>query len=168
MRSIRERVSAAALALGLFGCQGPLPEPIKGEGATEPRRGGILKVATFGDIRAVDPANIADGLAPQVVQATFAGLVDYDAKANIVPDIAERWVVDDEGKTFRFFLREGVRFHDGDEVTADDVKRSTERSLHPTSPNPYASYFSSIAGYDEYTTKKAEHLDGVVVEGKYV
>ncbi len=169
MRSIRRRASALLFAVCALGCaKSELPEPIKGAGATEPRRGGIIKVATFGDIRTVDPANIADGLAPQVNQALFAGLVDYDSKANIVPDIAERWVVEDEGKTYRFFLREGVRFHDGDEVTADDVRRSTERALHPSAPNPDTGYYSSILGYDDFVAKKTEHLEGVAVEGKYV
>ena len=40
--------------------------------------------------------------------------------------------------------------HDGEELTADDVKRSVERALHPTTPNPNASYFDGIVGYAAY------------------
>ena len=181
MRSIRARrepahgrtFAAAALSL-LVGaaCSNELPPPIppasSPDGVT-PKRGGVLELASFGDVRAsIDPANIADGLAPQIVEQVFAGLVDYDSDGKIQPEIAERWAVDDDGKTYRFFLREGVRFHDGEEVTADDVKRSTERALHGSAPNPYASYFSSIVGFDELNAKKAETLPGVTVEGRYV
>jgi peptide/nickel transport system substrate-binding protein len=79
-----------------------------------------------------------------------------------------RWEIADEGKTYRFFLREGVRFHDGEELTAADVKRSIERALHPDTPNPAASDFEGIVGYDEYSKKNSSTLSGVRVEGRYV
>lgn len=172
MRSIRRSSSALALGLALGGaaCAQELPAPLPAataEGAP-PRRGGVLELATFGDLRALDPANVADGLAPQVLQALFAGLVDYDLDGKIVPVLAERWTVEDGGRTLRFRLREGVRFHDGEELTAEDVKRSVERALHPSAPNPFSTYFEAIAGYADFTAKKAEHLEGVVVEGRYL
>ena len=85
-----------------------------------------------------------------------------------MPDLAEHWDVADEGRTYRFALRAGVTMHDGAELTADDVKRSAERALHPSTPDPNASYFANIAGYEAYAAGKAEHLAGVVVEGRYV
>jgi ABC-type transport system substrate-binding protein len=98
----------------------------------------------------------------------FEGLVDYDAEARIVPDLAEHWDVDESGRNFRFVLRQGVLMHDGAELTADDVKRSLERSLHPLTPNPFASYYAGLSGYREYVAGKADHLEGVTVEGRYV
>ncbi|MFO0739869.1 MAG: ABC transporter substrate-binding protein [Labilithrix sp.] len=165
MRSILASLSALFL---LSGCSHELPAPQETGRSPAPKRGGIVDLATFGDIRAVDPANVADGLAPQILEQMFAGLVDYDLEGKLVPDLAERWEVSDDGKTYRFFLREGVKFHDGDEVTAADVKRSVERVLHGSAPNPYASYLSMLVGFDELNGKKAETMDGVVVEGKYV
>jgi ABC-type transport system substrate-binding protein len=167
----RERLGWAARSaavLALLGCSKELPPPIPTVNAPEPLRGGMVTAATFADTRSIDPANVSDGIAPQIDQALYAGLVDYDAESKIVPELAERWVIEDDGLTFRFTLREGVRFHDGEELTADDVVRSVERALHPSAPNPYSSYFSSIAGYTAITKKKAEHLSGVTAEGKYV
>ena len=43
----------------------------------------------------------------------FAGLVDYDGQGHVVPDLADRWDVDDGGRTYRFVLRTGVTMHDG-------------------------------------------------------
>ncbi len=173
MRSIRARLS---LALAIFaclaslGCSDELPAPIPTAhpGDPTPRRGGMLTSASFGDIRTLDPANVGDGLVVQTLEAMFAGLIDYDLEGKIVPDLADHWTVSDDGLTFRFVLREGARFHDGDEVTAEDVKRSAERALHPSAPNPYSSYFASLAGYDAFVAKKAEHIDGITVNGKYV
>ncbi|HSO31461.1 MAG TPA: ABC transporter substrate-binding protein, partial [Labilithrix sp.] len=174
MRSIPARRSGAALAgalaLALAGCSSELPAPIPTAhpDSTTPRRGGSITSASFGDIRTLDPANVGDGLVNQTLQAIFAGLVDYGPDGKIAADLAERWTTSEDGKDIRFVLREGVRFHDGDEVTADDVQRSVERALHPSSPNPYSSYFASLRGYADYAAKKTEHLAGVTVEGRYV
>ena len=166
MRSIRARTELAVVLAGLLasGCREELPGPIGaahgGDPAATPTRGGVLELASFADVRALDPANLSDGLAPQMLEAMFAGLVDYDAEGRIVPDLAERWSMEDEGKTFRFVLKEGVRFHDGEEVTAEDVKRSVERALHPSAPNPFASYFESIAGIADFAAKNKVFLHG--------
>ena len=174
MRSIRtrlERLVPAALVAVPLGCSGPLPGPIAAAHPDDPapRRGGTLHLATFSDIRgSLDPATTPEAVSLSAIHLMFAGLVDYDAHARVVPDLAERWEVDDGGRTYRFFLRPGVRMHDGEELTADDVKRSAERALHPSTPNGNASYFGSIAGYEAYSKGKAPHLDGVVVEGRYV
>jgi ABC-type transport system substrate-binding protein len=171
MRSIRARASAlVAIALAALGCENRLPAPIPAAhpAESEPRRGGTVQIASFGDVRAIDPANITDGLAPQILQHLFAGLVDYDASGKIVPDLAERMEVLDGARTYRFTLRRGVRFHDGDELTAEDVKRSSERALHPSAPNPYTGNFASLMGLSELTSKAAEHVSGIEVEGRYV
>lgn len=170
MRWIRRSTEALLFTFAAAACSNELPAPIpaaRGEGAT-PVRGGVLTVATIGDLRSLDPASIGDGLAAIMLESVFAGLVDFDAQSRVVPDLAERWTVEDEGRTYRFVLRQGVRLHDGEELTADDVKRSAERALHPSAPNPFSSYYSGLIGYDDFVAKKAEHLDGVRVEGRYV
>ncbi len=174
MRSIRASSSciatAVALVLALAGCSDELapPIPTAHPGDITPRRGGMLTSASFGDIRTLDPANIGDGIVPQILESMFAGLIDYDLEGKIVADLADHWTVSEDGTVFRFVLREGVRFHDGDEVTAEDVKRSAERALHPSAPNPYSTYFASIVGYDRFVAGKSEHIDGITVTGRYV
>ena len=172
MRWIRASSSALALALalGCFGCSSELPAPIPSvhPDGTPPRRGGMLTTASFGDIRAIDPANVADGLVVGLLEGLFAGLIDYDLDGKIQPDLAEHWTTSEDGKSIRFVLREGAHFHDGEEVSAEDVKRSVERALHPSAPNPYSAYFESLAGYADFVAKKTEHLEGVTVEGRYV
>jgi ABC-type transport system substrate-binding protein len=153
----------------LPGCREPLAAPIAAAHGDDssPRRGGILRLAATQDLRTLDPAGAADSLGVQAQQLLFAGLVDLDEQSRVVPDLAESWQVDDGGRTYRFVLRSGVTMHDGQELTADDVKRSAERALHPSTPNPNASYFDGIAGYADFLGGRAEHLAGVVVEGRY-
>jgi ABC-type transport system substrate-binding protein len=109
-----------------------------------------------------------NGLAMLADHLLFEGLVDYDAHAQIVPDLADHWDVDESGRSFRFVLKQGVLMHDGAELTADDVKRTLERSLHRLTPNPFASYYASLSGYGDYLAGRADHLEGVTVEGRYV
>lgn len=186
MRSIRTRregpsrarrlapAALAACAAGLLavplGCSQALPGPLPSAHGDDapPRRGGTLHLATFADIRGLDPAGPVDGLNLAVIHLIFAGLVDYDAHANPVPELADHWDIEDGGRTYRFVLRQGVRMQDGSELTAEDVKRSAERALRPSTPDPMASYFQAIVGYDAFAAGKAEHLEGVVVEGRYI
>jgi len=70
-------------------------------------------------------------------------LVDYDQELNIVPGIAESYNFPDE-KTFKFTLREGVFFHNGREVTADDVKFSVDRILDPATGSPMRIKFEAV------------------------
>jgi ABC-type transport system substrate-binding protein len=162
--------AAVALTLVCLGCRGSLAAPIPAEHGDDapPRRGGTLHLASFKDIRGLDPAGPTEGLAVQPIHLIFAGLVDFDDRGRVVPDLAERWDISDGGRVYRFVLHSGVLLHDGQELTADDVKRSVERALHWTTPDPDASYFEGIAGYSAYVAGAAEHLDGVVVEGRYI
>jgi ABC-type transport system substrate-binding protein len=177
MRSIRTTrdlpivLAAAAVALlaGPIACSQTLQAPIDAahpEGAT-PRRGGTLHLASYTDIRNLDPAGPPDALAQEPDDQIFAGLVEYDERGQLVADLADHWDVADEGRTYRFVLRQGARMHDGEELTAEDVKRSAERALNPSAPNPFATYFAGISGYDAFASKKAPHIEGIVVEGRY-
>ena len=163
---------ALAIASGCDALEGPVGERREGP----PQRGGTLNLATFGDVRALDPTVAFDQASLPFLQLLFTPLVDYDEGGRIVPLLAERFDVSTDGLRHTFKLREGVLFHDGIELTADDVKRSIERALDPETPCPAPTFYASIAGYAAFHagTKGANgegvfapHLAGVVVEGRY-
>lgn len=150
-------------------CRSRLPDPPRVDEASgeTPSRGGTLHLASFGNIRELDPATAADALSNQIVHLVFAGLVDFAQDGTISADLAERFAIENGGRTYRFWLREGVRFHDGSTLGANDVKRTVERALAPTTPNPMAAFFSVIRGFDAFQ-KGAAHLEGVRVDGPLV
>ena len=142
------KLGAAAVLAALIACVPTLEAPIASttdENAV-PREGGVIRLSSFADTRSLDPANLSDGLAPEMMEALYSGLVDFDEKGNVQPDLAERYELLEDGKTYRFHLRPHVRFHDGTELDAADVVRSIKRALHPSAPNPYTSFFASILG----------------------
>jgi ABC-type transport system substrate-binding protein len=169
MRSIRAKIELLS-ALSLAGCQDNLAAPLPAQHAEgePPRRGGTLHLATFGDIRSLDAATIADQLGAMAGELLYAGLVDTDAHGNVIPDAASHWDLSPDGTLITFYLRQGVTFHDGEELTADDVKRSVERALNPDTPSSFSSFYAQLAGYEDFTAKKSDHLSGVTVAGRYV
>ena len=171
MRSTRrsERALVAALLLAA-GCSERLPDPIPAAHPDDPtpRRGGAMRMASFADLRGLDPAVVSDAFAASIDAQIFAGLVDFDARGKVVPDLAERFDVSADGLSYAFELRRGVFMQDGEELTSADVVRSVQRAPHPDTPNSYASFYEAIEGFEAYTRGKAPHLSGVRAEGRYL
>src|SRR5205823_6207288 len=83
------------------------------------------------DPRSLDPSLSTDVPTGRAVAYVFDGLTSFDAKANVNPDLAERWDVTPDGRTYTFHLRRGVKFHDGTPFTARHVVSSWLRVLDP-------------------------------------
>jgi len=77
----------------------------------------------------LNPAVTTSGSVHPVTDQIFNGLVGLDEGLNPVPELAERWTTDDAGRTYRFTLRQGVKWHDGTPFTAADVKFTFEQAL---------------------------------------
>ena len=100
----------------------------KAEGAANPD---VITVASFGDVDTLDPALAYDTASGQILQNVYQTLVFYDGIATdkFVPQLAESWEETDEGKTITFKIREGVKFHEGGDLTPSDVAYSFQRGL---------------------------------------
>ena len=111
--------------------------------AAQPKRGGILKFALNTDPPKLDPAASGPtGAIDTVCSMVYSRLVNYKPDASgVIPDLAERWEVSRDGKVYTFFLRKGVKWHNGKEFTAADVKFSFDRLLNPRTAAPYAPNF---------------------------
>ena len=160
-------IAAAALLLLSIARPTEVAPPLtKAPAHDAPRRGGTLRVASFVNLRALDPALAFDESARGINELAFARLVTWDAAGHMVPDLARTFTTSPDGKRFTFELREGARFHDGKPVTARDVKRSLERMLHPKTPSPGTSMYANIKGFSAFRAGKAPELAGVEVLGE--
>ena len=125
-----------------------------GGGGQQPSaEGGTLTVAQSADIVTMDPAMHRTRITQTVVRNVFEALVNQDDSLNFVPELATEWTQVD-ATTWRFTLREGVRFHNGEPFTAEAVKFSIERVLDPDQASPRASMLSMIDEViveDDYT-----------------
>jgi peptide/nickel transport system substrate-binding protein/oligopeptide transport system substrate-binding protein len=80
----------------------------------------------------------------------FDGLVEFDKDLNVVPAIARVWKISRDHRTYTFFLRKGVKFHNGREVTAGDFVFSLSRILSKETKSPVASLFFNIQGAKQF------------------
>jgi peptide/nickel transport system substrate-binding protein len=89
-----------------------------------------LTIVQFADPDTIDPAVANDGVAGKVVQNLYDRLVRVSPdNKRILPSLATRWTVSKNGLTYTFFLRRGVRFHDGSPFNAEAVRYSFERMI---------------------------------------
>ena len=88
-----------------------------------------LVIAQGGDPGALNPAVTTSGNTHPVTDQIFNGLVGLDEQLNPVPELAESWQIEDDGRTYRFTLRPGVTWHDGKPFTSADVKFTFEQAL---------------------------------------
>ncbi len=108
----------------------------------------------IGDARRLNPVIANDAASGTINDQIFNGLVKYDKDIKLIGDLAERWDVTNSGKTITFYLRKGVKWHDGVEFTADDCLFTYQRLIDPKVATPYSSSYMDM--------KKAE------IVGKYV
>ncbi len=95
--------------------------------ATLPGNAATFRFAFQGDLKALDPYSLNESFTLGMLGNVYEGLTKRNAKLEIIPGLAERWEVL-EPTRWRFYLRKGVKFHNGEDFTADDVVFSTERS----------------------------------------
>lgn len=127
-----------------------------------PAQGGRMIVTYQDDITTLDPAIGYDWQNPAMMQAIFDGLMDYKpGTTELTPDLAESYAISEDGRTYTFKLRQGVKFHNGRVLTAADVKYTLDRLANPATQSPGQPYFSAIKGYDEFVAGAASDLSGV-------
>nr|WP_202526099.1 ABC transporter substrate-binding protein [Sneathiella litorea] len=84
------------------------------------------------DITTLDPAESFEFAGSDVIRNVYGRLVNFDPlnlEKGYEPDLAESWTVSEDGKTITFTMREGVKFHSGNPVTAEDVEFSLRRAV---------------------------------------
>jgi peptide/nickel transport system substrate-binding protein len=83
----------------------------------------------------LDPGITIDGISSRVIRQVFEGLVKYDKDTiNPVPQLAERWDLSADGKVWTFYLRKGVKFHDGTDFNAEAVVKNFDYWANPKNP----------------------------------
>ncbi len=118
-------------------------------------RGDTLVIGLESSPTNLDPRFATDANSSRAIQILFNNLVRFDPNSNIIPDLAERWETPDD-KTYLFFLKKGVKFHDGRELTAEDVRYTFESIKDPNNASPHRESYEVIERIDildQYTTK---------------
>jgi peptide/nickel transport system substrate-binding protein len=164
--------STAAAMAGAYGLSVGLSEaaiPHEYDGSTfqlkaaepNPKRGGVLRYGVLSAPAHFD-VHQSGTVSNMGTQGTmYDNLIRHDPRDSgqtIIPDLAHSWEIAKDGKTYTFFLRKGVTFHDGADLTAEDVKATFDRIVKPPEGvsiprTPLFATVSEINARDKYTVE---------------
>jgi oligopeptide transport system substrate-binding protein len=149
-------VVVIAASFAVVGC-GPKKQPA-GEGETEVTEGEMAEKQEFvfnlgSEPPTLDPALCTDSSSSTVINQIFEGLTQRKlGEGGVEPAIAERWDVSEDGKEYVFYLRDGVKWTNGDPVTAEDFEYAWKRVLDPRTASDYAYLLWFIEGAEAANT----------------
>jgi peptide/nickel transport system substrate-binding protein len=150
--------------------------PVSASAGAAIKRGGVLKVALNQEANTIDPHKSRDIAGTQIKSMVYSQLMKYGRDLQIVPDLALRYDNPDP-TTYVFSLRQGVKFHDGADLTADDVVASYERVLDPSIGSPdyvFLKGIASVTARDASTVEfklsapQATFLPAIALTGQYI
>ena len=118
---------------------------VAGLALAQPKYGGTLVAGMQTDPVGLDPHITNATSTRNMLENVYDTLVMFDSSLQIVPGLAGSWEVSEDGLTWTFHLREGVRFHDGDTLQASDVVFSINRIKDPAVASPRADDFAVVA-----------------------
>lgn len=113
-----------------------------------------LIIAVNTDADTFDPQIMNGGTGDHIGESVYNALLKFDENGNAIGDLATEWSVSEDEKTWTFKLKEGVKFHSGKEMTADDVKASYDRAMNSTGglkTTQLIEMFDKVEVIDPYT-----------------
>ncbi len=155
-----------ALVLALGACNAPDRGPrFRAAGADAPRAGGTLRFSTKDAMTSLDPAIANDEVSLWTLHALVDTLVGFEpGGTRLIPELAERWELSPDGRTYRFWLREGLRYADGTPIVAADLEHALERPLS-LADSPFAQLLAGIEGAADVIDRRAQDCTGIRAHG---
>jgi len=128
--------------------------------------GGNITFNVEAEPTSLDPQLLTDIAAFNIDSLAYEALVRLNEKNEIVPAGAESWNISDEGKTWTFKIRQGMKWSNGDTVTANDYLRGVKRALEPETGAEYAFLMYYIEGAEDYNKGNSKDFNKVGVKVK--
>ncbi len=148
MKKFFVMILAVGMAWSLGACSGKYGE--KGQGEESGNQENVL-VYGSNDYTRINPALDEHG---EINILIFDGLTAHDGNNRVVPGLAKEWRFDETDNTYTFYLKEGVRWHDGKPFGAEDVKFTIEAIMDPENGSENAANYEDvqeITVVDEHT-----------------
>ncbi len=125
------------------------------------RHGGVYRYPLMNNPSTLDPAYLQDQFGAPIVRQVFEGLIQFDPYLAIRPALAVSWQVENNSRTYRFFLRTNARFHNGQPVTAEDAIFSIRRLLRVSPPPTILPQLLKIEGAVAYRNRRGDEVRGL-------
>ncbi|MCA9409410.1 MAG: hypothetical protein KC733_12025, partial [Candidatus Omnitrophica bacterium] len=106
--------------------------------------GGTLVWGVTNPPTIINPLLTTHSISMGIIDLVFNGLIRIDEKGKLEPDLAERWEISEDKLTYTFYLRKGIHFHNGEELTAVDVAYTYEQLKDPFIQSTAWSHFNVV------------------------
>jgi len=159
-------------SLAITACSGKVKDtedPKTGDETTQgenSKYGGTYESYIGSDFNTLDPAFATAALDGEIVALLYDALVRFDIEGKVVPGLAKSWELPDD-VTLIFDLVDNATFHNGNKVTANDIKYSFERVLDPAVASPRTWVFDKIKGAQEFMDGSEDEVVGIEVINDY-
>ena len=123
--------------------------------ALQPAEGGVYKEGVVGKARIINPLYALSDAERDLVEILFRGLMKYNSRGEIVPDLAEKYEIQEEGKIYEISLKDNLFWSDGKPLTTEDIIFTVKVLQNPATKSPYlASWLDvGVEKIDEKTLK---------------
>jgi peptide/nickel transport system substrate-binding protein len=125
--------------------------------------GGTATIAQWSEPGNLNPLIFPTTYDTNIQELVFARLIRPTADLTFEPDMAESWTVSDDARTLTFTLREGLTFHDGEPVTAQDVAFTFTSMADPAYEGGRFAEISILVGAEAYRAGTADAIEGIAV-----
>lgn len=160
-------IALVSMILYTYGCsnQNQIEETKEKEVASEthPISGGVYRMPLLSNPATLDPAFVQDKYGEMIVHQIFDCLVRFDQYLGVLPALAENWQVEDQGRVYRFEIRQNAKFHDGEPVTVEDVQFSISRLLKLDPAPAVVPHLLKIVGAEEFRAGKIQRVKGLEI-----
>lgn len=118
-------------------------------------------------MKTFDPSMATEINDSNIITTMNLGLVQFGPGTEVVSAIAKNWHIESDNVTWNFILRRDMKFHNGKNITAKDVKYTYERLLSKKHDTPNRWFLSMVKGADEFYNGRSSEVSGIVVTGEY-
>ncbi|MFK9094038.1 ABC transporter substrate-binding protein [Bacillus salipaludis] len=162
-------ISLLAISMFLVGCNSKTNNETDGKkdpGTSNGSKKDTLVYGRGGDSTSLDPITTTEGEAFKVTENIYETLLEYGEKdTTIQPGLAEKWEASDDGLTYTFKLRQGVKFHDGTDFNADAVVFNFDRWMNGNDEKfPYYTMFGGYKADEGHVIKEVKAIDANTVQ----
>jgi peptide/nickel transport system substrate-binding protein len=119
-----------------------------------------ITVGSLADAKRLLPLLASDSASSAISSLVFNGLVKYDENIRFVGDLAESWDMKEDCREVTFHLRKGVKWHDGEELTADDALFTYHKVTDPNVPTPYGAIYGPVESVEAWARDPMSSRNG--------
>lgn len=169
LRLVAGTLSCLLAATAVAACtakSGPGSQPVGQTQGGHGSSGGVVTAVLSADPPSLDPAKGFDPTSWSFIHATFVSLLTFNDSNEVIPWGASAMpTVSDNGLAYTFKLRPGLKFTDGEPVTAQAYADAIKRILNPATKSQLQAFYEIIKGAADYVNGKAQDVSGIQVTG---